>query len=63
MEIRDLAQRVGTSRHTIARFEAGTNEPHHRTRAAIRAELERYGIRFIFRPDCRPLGIIEESEP
>ena len=61
LEMQDLARRVGTTRHTIRRFEAEEHQPRQATRAAIRAELERYGIRFIFRPDGRPLGIIDES--
>jgi hypothetical protein len=61
MEAKELACLTGTKPLTIRRFELRATMPRPRTLEAIRAELERKGIRFTFRSDGRPKGI-EEAE-
>ena len=42
----ELAKEAGLAERTIVDFERGAREPHHHNKAAIRAALERGGVRF-----------------
>ena len=61
MEARELARLAGTTPLTVRRFELGQHVPRAHTVEAIRAELERLGIRFAFCTDGEPGGIVTEK--
>ena len=57
----DLRKRANVGLSTVKDFETGARKPIVNNLTALRQELEKAGIDFLFTPDGKPIGITKKD--